>query len=220
MRRVTWCWLVTAFILGSGCVSKSRYQDLEARQQQCDQDKLAAQEAAQLCEDRYSREVERWDDIETVVEEALPQTIREFEDERDRIMQLIPSEVQQEVDSYLSGFARAVAKGFDTLNDQNRKILTELEVYRATLDEVGVRTRSIDDTITRKLQDAAEGRKQVAGVATGIIDEIQEFELAYISDKGSRERLKLNRNQRETIALFHDRLVRRLIELRDALGEG
>ena len=60
----------------------------------------------------------------------------------------------------------------------------------------------------------------MAGVATGIIDEIQEFELAYISDKGSRERLRLNRNQRETIALFHDRLVRRLIELRDALGEG
>ncbi|MEE8278951.1 MAG: hypothetical protein V3R89_09570 [Thermoanaerobaculia bacterium] len=220
MREAVRYWMVAALVLGLGCVSKSRYGALEERLGECSQDKLAAQEAAQLCEERYAREIERWDDIQTVVEEALPQAIREFEAERDSILQLIPAEIQQEVESYLTNFARAVAKSFDTLHEQNERILTQLEVYKATLEEVGVRTRSIDDTVTQKLQDAAEGRKQVAGVAAEIIDEIQGFDRSYISDKASRERLKLNRNQRETIALFHDGLVRRLVELRDALGEG
>ncbi len=73
--------------------------------------------------------------------------------------------------------------------------------------------------MNQKLREATKGRKRVAAVATDIIDEIQEFERIYISDKGSRERLRLNRNQRETMALFHDQVVRRLVELRDAMGE-
>lgn len=219
--KKTWlfCSLV-GLMLGSGCVSRTRYQDLETRLADCQQATATAEETARACEERYAREVERWDDIQTVVEEALPQTIREFEADRDRILEMVPSEVQGEVESYLSGFARAVARGFDTLHEQNEKILIELEVYKTTLEEVGVRTRSIDDTVSQKLQEAAAGRQDAAAVAAEIIDEIQTFDRTYVSDKGSRERLRLNRNQRETVALFLDQVVRRLVELRDSLGEG
>ncbi len=220
MKRTLLLGLLVAFMLGSGCVSKTRYQDLEARLEDCRQATATAEEAAKACDERYEKEVTRWDDIQTVVEEALPQAIREFETDRDRILELVPSEVQGEVESYLSGFARAVAKGFDTLHEQNEKILIQLEVYKTTLEEVGVRTRSIDDTVTQKLQQAAAGRRDAAVVAAEIIDEIQTFDRTYISDKGSRERLKLNRNQRETVALFLDQVVRRLVEMRDSLGEG
>jgi hypothetical protein len=209
-------------VVGSGCVSKSRHQLLQAQVDECRQDKQKAQEAADFCERRFAKEIERWDDIQAVVEEALPQTIREFEAERTRILELIPAGVQQEVNDYLSGFSLAVARGFDELNGQNQKILTELSVYKASLEEVGVRTQSIDETVTAQLQESNAARREaersVAKVTAELIDEIQEFERTFISDKSSRERLKLNRNQRETVALFHDELVRRLVDLREASG--
>ncbi|MDH3743756.1 MAG: hypothetical protein OES47_01490 [Acidobacteriota bacterium] len=204
-------------IFGSGCVSRSNHQTLEAQAEECRQDKQKAQEAAEFCERRFAKEIERWDDIQAVVEEALPATIREFETERARILELIPVGVQQEVDDYLSGFGKAVARGFDELNDQNEKILAELSVYKRSLDEVGVRTQSIDETMTAQLQDANNARREaerkVAAGAKGLIDQIQEFEQTFISDRSSSERLRLNRNQRETITLFHDQLVLALVEL-------
>ncbi len=213
---------LVAFVLSSGCVSRSKHQVIEAQAEECRQDKQKAQEAAEFCERRFAKEIERWDDIQAVVEEALPQTIREFESERARILELIPAGVKQEVNDYLSGFAQAVARGFDELNNQNEKILAELGVYKQSLDEVGVRTQSIDDTVTAQLQEANRARReaeqQVAQTARRLIDEIQEFETTYISDRSSRERLRLNRNQRETVSLFHDRLIRQLVELRDAGG--
>ena len=214
----------------TGCVSRARYGTLEAELGECKADKLAAQEASQFCNRRYAQEVERWDDIQQVVEDVLPQTVRDFQAERDRIVQMMPEEVQREVDTYLSNFATAVARGFDLLTEQNREILAELKVYKTGLDEVGVRTRSIDETVTARLREsalqveqaAAERRaaaRRVAEAANALIDEVQSFDQTYVTDKDSRQRLRLNRNQRETVALFHDQLVRRLIELRDVASE-
>lgn len=219
-RLITLSLMVLVF--SSGCVTRSRHQTLEAQAEECRQDKQKAQEAAGFCERRFAREIERWDDIQAVVEEALPATILEFETERARILELIPAGVKQEVNDYLSGFATAVARGFDELNDQNERILTELSVYKRSLDEVGVRTQSIDETMTAQLQDANHARRQaereVAAGVKSLIDQIQEFEKTYISDRSSDDRLRLNRNQRETITLFHDQLVGGLVELAENGG--
>lgn len=230
MRAITVTCALAALLVSSGCVSRARHYSVEAELAECRSDKLAAQEASQFCNRRYAQEVERWDDIQEVVEDVLPQTVRDFEAERDRIVALMPEEVKREVESYLSSFATAVARGFDRLSEQNREILAELKVYQTGLDEVGVRTRSIDETVTARLRDsqlqleaaAADRRaaaRRVAQAANDLIDEVQGFDQTYITDKDSRERLRLNRNQRETVALFHDQLVRQLIELRDAVSE-
>ena len=231
MRTTTILCACVVLALTTGCVSRSRHKTLEAELSECRRDKVAAQEAAQFCNRRYAQEVERWDDIQAVVEEVLPETVKDFEAERDRIVALMPEEVKREVDTYLSSFAQAVARGFDLLTEQNREILGELQLYKASLEEVGVRTQSIDDTVKQQLRDAAvevdeaaavrrRSARLVAETATALIDEVHGFDQTYITDRGSGERLKLNRNQRETVALFHDRLVRRLIELRDAAEEG
>jgi len=231
-RRRTTLWCACAVLAVSmGCVSRARHQTVETELSECRRDKVAAQEAAQFCNRRYSQEVERWDDIQAVVEEVLPETVKNFEAERDRIVAMMPEEVQREVDAYLANFAQAVARGFDLLTEQNREILGELQLYKASLEEVGVRTRSIDETMTARLRDsaveleeiAADRRRSdrlVAETANALVDEVQIFDQTYISDRASRERLKLNRNQRETVALFHDRLVRHLIELRDVAQQG
>lgn len=229
-RTITATLTLAALVLTTGCVSRARYGTLEAELGECKIDKLAAQEASQFCNRRYAQEVERWDDIQQVVEDVLPQTVRDFQAERDRVVAMMPEEVRREVDTYLSNFATAVARGFDLLTEQNREILAELKVYKTGLDEVGVRARSIDETVTARLREsalqveqaAAERRaaaRRVAQSANALIDEVQTFDQTYVTDKDSRQRLRLNRNQRETVALFHDQLVRRLIELRDAASE-
>ena len=230
MKTITVTVALAALVLTTGCVSRARHQSLEAELGECKTDKLAAQEASQFCNRRYAQEVERWDDIQQVVEDVLPQTVRDFQAERDRVVAMMPEEVRREVDTYLSNFATAVARGFDLLTEQNREILAELKVYKTGLDEVGVRARSIDETVTARLREsafqveqaAAERRaaaRRVAQAANALIDEVQTFDQTYVTDKDSRQRLRLNRNQRETVALFHDQLVRRLIELRDAASE-
>lgn len=232
MKWTSLCGALAVLVLTSGCVSRARHRSVEAELTECKTDKLAAQEASQFCNRRYAQEVERWDDIQQVVEEVLPQTVKDFEAERDRIVAMMPEEVRREVEDYLSSFATAVARGFDRLTEQNREILAELKVYKTGLDEVGVRTRSIDETVTARLRESAlqveraaadqrAAARRVAAAANALIDEVQGFDQKYITDKDSRERLRLNRNQRETVALFHDQLVRELIELRDtAAAEG
>ena len=227
MRTIPVGCAVAALLLTTGCVSRARHQSLEAELAECRSDKLAAQEAAQFCNRRYAQEVERWDDIQQVVEEVLPETVRDFEAERDRIVEMMPEEIRREVDTYLSSFATAVARGFDRLTEQNREILGELKLYKSGLDEVGVRTRSIDETVTARLREsaaqleetAAERRRaarRVAAASAALIDEIQRFDRTHLTDKESAERLHLRRRQRETLTAFHDQLVRELIELRDA----
>lgn len=230
MRKTMLCCVAAALVLTGGCVSRARHQDVAAELEECRRDKLAAQEAAQFCNRRYAREVERWDDIQQVVEEVLPQTVKDFEAERDRIVAMMPEEIRREVDGYLSSFATAVARGFDRLTAQNREILAELKLYKSGLDEVGVRTRSIDESVTARLRESAirleeaaadrrRAARRVAEAANALIDEVQDFDQTYITDRGSPERLWLNRKQRETVSLFHDRLVRQLVELRDAAAE-
>ncbi len=227
MRMTPVTCALAALLMTTGCVSRARHRSVEAELAECKSDKLAAQEASQFCNRRYAREVERWDDIQQVVEEVLPQTVKDFEAERDRIVAMMPEEIRREVDTYLSSFATAVARGFDRLTEQNREILAELKLYKSGLDEVGVRTRSIDETVTASLRESAvqleeaavERRRvarEVAAAAAALIDEIQGFDQTYLSDKESSERLHLRRRQRETLTGFHDRLMRALVELRDA----
>lgn len=207
-------------IAALGCVSRGEHQRLRTQLEECRSDKVSAQAAATACEDRYAQEVRQWENMETVMSDVIPQTLREFRSERDEIVELVPEQARQEVQRYLDEFAEGMTRGFQVMKEDSDRILMELDRNKTLLDEVGVRTSSIDERVTSTLQDAFNSRDRLTAVrnemiesASALVDEIHEFDRTYIGEKASPDRLKLNRKQREAIQLFHDHLVSQLAAL-------
>lgn len=211
--------LIAAVALG-GCVSKQAYEQVQAQLEECRTDKTAAQDASAACEQRFEREVGQWDDAEKALAEAVPQSLQQFQEERDKIIELVPEAARQEVRSYLDDFSKSVSRGFqslqqsqDALRGDNARILAELDTSRQSLAAVGDRTQSIDSTLKQNLQSANVDRQRMRASAAAIVQMVQEFDQAYINEKGSDERLSLSRKERETITNFHARLMTSLTAL-------
>lgn len=211
---------LAAAVVASGCVSKSAYEQLGVQLEECRKDKTAAQDAAAACEGRFEREVVKWDNTEKTLSEVVPQTLQQFGEERDKILQLVPEAARTEVRSYLDDFSKSVQRGFqsvqasqEALRADNARILAELETSKQSLAAVGDTTQSIDSTLKSNLQSANQDRQRMRASAAAIVQLIQEFDQTYINEKGSDERLSLSRKEREAIMNFHARVVTSLTTL-------
>ena len=208
-------------VLVVGCASRSELETVRALLDECRTDKSVAQDAAFSCQDRYDREVRRWEDTDALLAEVLPRAMQDFEKERRRIVELIPEQTRDEVEGYLDGLADGMARGFQVLKEENEAVLLQLEVAQTKLDVLGARTDSLGEqtaslgetaaSISTHLEEALEERHQ-REIATrralaGLVARIHDFDSEFINDRSSPDRLKLNRNQRETIKGFHDLLV-------------
>jgi hypothetical protein len=220
MRRASICWIGVVALLVSGCVSRGDFESIQAQLDECRQDKVAAQGAASACEERYEREVGQWENMEAVMSEVLPQTLEEFRREKQEIIELVPEQAKAEVEAYLEELTRAVGQGFQQLQEDNQRVLSELGEAKQKLEEVGAQARSIDETVSQRLERAYASRDRMRSAVAEVVAEIQSFDQSYINDKSSEERLKLNRRERETITLFHDRLVSELTELQKEPSQG
>ena len=221
-RSMAWVF-VLAGLLVLGCVTKGSFDDKVAELEECRQDKKAAQDASAACQERFERETARWDEMGAAVTEALPRTIDEFREEKDKILDLIPEQVREEVAAYVDDFSTAVGQGFQQLHSDNQKllrdnerILIELENAQLKLEDLGVRTEAIDQTVGVSLKTAHAAQAAMKDRAAEVIARIQEFDRAYVNDRKSKTRLYLNRKERETITNFHADVVRALNELANA----
>lgn len=206
----------------SSCASKSDLESAQSLLEECRSDKSLAQEAALSCQDRYDSEVRRWQDTDALLAEVLPRAMEDFRAERDRIIELIPVETQQEVEGYLDELSDGMARGFQVLREENETVLLQLEIAQTKLDVLADQTGSIGEearSITARLDGALADQQQRA-LATrrsiaGVVETIHVFDREFINDRDSEERLRLNRNQRETIKGFHDDVVGRLAALQE-----
>ncbi|MDX1384778.1 MAG: hypothetical protein R3190_14090, partial [Thermoanaerobaculia bacterium] len=90
--------LLVPLLCAVACGESEELVQTRALLEECRSDKVAAQGAASACEDRYAREVRQWEDMEAVVSEVLPQTLADFREEREEILELVPEEARQEVE--------------------------------------------------------------------------------------------------------------------------
>jgi hypothetical protein len=230
MRRTLLALAVPALLSIAGCASRSELKEAKALLEECRTDKVSAQTAAGSCEERYAKEVRRWEDMDAVVADVVPSTLAEFKSEREEILKLVPEAARQEVSSYLEELTDAMGHGFQVLRDQSEEALLELEVAQTKLDAlqaradtigtqtetIGTQTRSINSTLEGSLREAIEAQRAMRLQASALVGTVQAFDRAHLSDHTSDSRLKLNRNQRETIEQFHARLIGELT----ALGAG
>jgi hypothetical protein len=222
MRRVALA--IAAPVLGAllmlplaGCVSRSKFKENEALLAECRTDKVSAQQGMSACEERFAKEVKRWEDMDAVVASVVPGTLAQFKAEREEILQLVPETTRREVESYVDRLTDAMGRGFQVLRDQNESTALQLEVAQTKLDAlqartdtIGTQTTSINDTLEGSLREAIETQRRMRQQAIELVATVQTFDQSFVSVKESESRLKLNRNQRETIEQFHAKLIAQL----------
>jgi len=210
----------------AGCVSRSTHKETEALLAECRTDKVSAQGAQTSCEERFAKEVKRWEDMDAVVASVVPGTLAQFRSEREEILKLVPETTRKEVQQYIDQLTDAMGRGFQVLRDQNENVALELEVAQTKLDvlqartdTIGTTTTSINDTLEGSLREAVETQQHMRQQAVALVRTVQTFDQSYVTVKESDSRLKLNRNQRETIEQFHAKLIAELTAL-GGLGGG
>jgi hypothetical protein len=218
---------IALLLAAAGCVSRSEHQETVALLEECRTDKVAAQTSTTSCEERFAREVKRWDDMDVVVAQVLPQSLAEFKSEREEILKLVPDAAREEVGKYLDELTDAMGHGFQLLRDQNEDTLLQLEMAQTKLDSlqartdsIGTQTTSIGDTLEGSLREAIDVQRGMRQRASDLVAMVQEFDKSHVSVKASESRLKLNRNQRETIEQFHARLIGELTALQASAPSG
>ena len=223
--------IALAFGLWStGCASK---KELTAAQEQlaaCEEEKLKLEASVISWEERFDRESNRWIEIESSVTDALPAALEEFHAERERIIELVPEQVQAEVQVYLEDYFGAVMQGFGQLAADNEDIKSQLRVTHKALEAVGADTRaigaSIDETVAeeRAKREAAQAVRmardeRVATRMSEVVDQVVEFDQNRINCRDCKERLRLNRKEREAILAFHAELISDMADLQRFAGE-
>jgi hypothetical protein len=230
MRRVALA--IAAPVLGAlvflplqGCVSRSKFKENEALLAECRTDKVSAQQAMTSCEERFAKEVKRWEDMDAVVASVVPGTLAQFKAEREEILKLVPETTRREVEQYIDQLTDAMGRGFQVLRDQNESTALQLEVAQTKLDAlqartdtIGSQTTSINDTLEGSLREAIETQRRMRQHAIELVSTVQQFDQSYVTVKESDSRLKLNRNQRETIEQFHAKLIGQLTALGSSGG--
>lgn len=204
--------------VAGGCVSKKTHEALQAQLQTCEDEKAKVQAENVNWERRFDRESQRWETLGQSVTEALPKALVEFHDERDRILKLVPQQVQTEVQAYLEDYFDTVSKGFQLLKNDNEEIKAQLSATQVALEGVGADTKSISATVDRTLADERRRRDKVSVELAALFDQVVEFDRTKIDCAKCPDKLGLSRKERETILAFHDDLARRVAAIQSLTG--
>jgi len=218
--------IVIAALLASGCVAKSELEEAQAQLAACQEERAQAEAEVASWERRFDRESSRWEELGTSVADAVPQALRQFEEERTRILEAVPDQVQTEVATYLDDYFATVMQGFELLSEDNSEIKLQLQATQKALEAVGADTRDIGLAIDEALAEEKEQRQnldqrldRLAGHLSDVVEQVVEFDQTRINCKRCPERLRLNRKERETILGFHAELMSDLSDLQARAGE-
>ncbi len=187
----------------TGCVAKSTLE-------QCQQENARLDEQVAAWEARFDREAERWESVEGTLTEALPRAVGEIHAERERILELVPAQVQDEVEAYLNEFFSTVMKGFDALRQDNETIRRDLEIASLKLEALGADTSELKDmsaALDQRMEAERAHRSAMTRRVAEIASQISEFDRTMINCKDCPDRLRLNRKEREAITTFHQQMI-------------
>lgn len=220
MRRLAPLLLLPLMVFGIGCVSKSEHENVQAELQLCAEDQAVLEAKVAQWEDRFDRESQRWSSVESTVTEAMPKALDEFHAERKRILEMVPEQVQSEVETYLEDYFSTVMQGFQVLSQDNSDIRLQLQTTQKVIEQIGARTESIGagtEAINQAIDQAlADEQAKVAEVSlqiSNVIEQIAEFDQTRINCKNCPERLRLSKKEREEILGLHAQLTTTLSQL-------
>ena len=213
-------------VLSVGCASKKDLESAQAQLAACEEEKVHLEASVISWEERFDSASIRWSDLESSVSDALPQALGELNTERERIIELVPQQVQGEVEAYLEDYFTTVMKGFSQMAEDNKDIKLQLASTYKALEAVGADTRaissSIDQTVAEersKREDEQARRERVSTQLSEVVDQIVEFDQSRINCKDCPERIKLKDKSREILLAFHAELMSDLADLQTFSGE-
>jgi hypothetical protein len=209
---------LTTVVLG-GCVSKSQFEEVQGKLTACEAERQQAVTAAASCQENAAKEAERWQGLADSMQKEAPAVLSAIQAEKQVFLQQLPEAVRTQVDSYLEKFAGDVRKAFAVMREQNLKLETKL----AEVGDTAGRTEGKADIIIGRIEERerallADAERVQKGVAD-LVSTIGEFDRSKINCKDCKDRLVLNRNEREVITAFHQLLVETLSSLRTGGGE-
>lgn len=221
MKRISIVVVSMAVILTcTSCVSQGDFDNAQAELTSCQEEKAQAEAQVITWEQRFDRESDHWKALGATISEQVPQALSELNAERDRIVQLVPAQVQGEVESYLDEYFTTVMQGFDQLSKDNDEVKMQLEATQKVLMGLGKDTRSVVEKIDTTLTDERDKRGQeerkrhaVASRISQVVAMVSEFNNTQINCKQCPEKLKLNRKQREAVTAFHGELTTQLAQV-------
>jgi chromosome segregation ATPase len=199
-----------------GCVSRSEMDAVKAQLDTCERDKVAAQKSSSHCDARLGTESKRWDAIESQLTTSLPQTLKDFQDERTKIIQLVPEQVRKEVGSRLDRYFVNVSKQFDRMEGKMEGLREALDASRTQVAELAAATKKVgskvDETHEAVVAEHAKSGELRQGVGS-VVTQIVEFDKTRINCEKCKDRIKLKGNGREQLLAFHADLIKRIQDL-------
>ncbi len=214
--------LLIVALLAVGCVSKSQFEEVEGQLATCEQEKAKADATVISWEQRFDRESKRWTEMEKSVTTALPRALSEFQEERQRIVKIVPDQVKVQLERYLDDYSSTVNKGFERMKTDNDDIKLQLMATQKALDilgkdtkSIGANTESIGKMIDNSLSGERAKRERLAQDMTDLINRIVEFDSTKINCKGCPERLKMRDKTKEEMIAFHQELMQDLATIQN-----
>ncbi len=205
--------VVLLSVLSVGCVSKSDHEALQAQLDACQQEKAQVEAEVISWEQRFDRESSRWTQIGDSVAEAVPQALTEMHEERTRILNMVPEQVQNEVSDYLDEYFNTVMSGFDRMAQDNRDLRVEVMGMQKAMEVLGHDTKAIGKAIDDSLTDEKGRRQKLARDLADIIDLVVEYDQTRLNCKGCPDRLKMRDKSRSALLAFHQDLMSDLSRL-------
>lgn len=223
---------VVAVVVAAACIGgtwfamSSAQKSLQAELETCRAEQVEADAQVIAWEQRFDRESERWEGMEANILEQVPQAVNELQTERDRIIELVPEQVQEEVTKYLDDYFATVMTGFEAMAQDSQQIRMKLGVTNQVLANLGADTtslrQSVEGQLTEELDKRDAERAQREDVAQQIgqlVSLVKEFDTNRINCKQCPDKLRLKRKEREAITAFHSELSVKLSGLQAAVAK-
>ena len=199
--------LAMLVITTTGCVSKSDHEALQAELNACEEAKAASEAQVISWQQRYDRETARWSQIQESVSSAVPNALSEMQQERSRILDLVPDQVQSEVSGYLDEYFNTVMAGFDRLARDNQDLKVEVLGLTKAMEVLGSDTKQIGRAIDESLADEKGRREKLAQDLADVIDLIVEFDQTRVNCDKCPNRLRMRDKYKEQLLGFHQELM-------------
>ena len=226
-RRLRIATIVSLACLSAACVSKKEYesvqQQLADKQKQidaCTEEKAKAMDLASGMERRLKSDDERFRNIESTLTTTIPEMASEFEEDRKRILTMVPKEIRSQVGERLdTHFANVNAK-MSSMQATMASMETELSGAREELTALRGQTQGVSEKVdaanaTLGGENADLKRKLDAqrAQASSLVKAVTDFDANYLNCADCEERLKMKEKSREALRTLHGNLVAGLSEL-------
>lgn len=222
--KIQTAFLLAAMLATAACVPKSQYEQLQQQLETCERDKAAAQSTTADYSRQLDSERQRWDNIESNLNRAIPDALKSFEEQRTQILQAIPEESRKAVSKQMDRYFVNVTKQFDAMNLRIDELQAQLQQANSSL----VNLKSTTEGVGQKVDEAAGAREaelkrerdklQAELVATqkavsDMANSIVSFDKERVNCDGCLTEIRFKKDGKEILSAFHADLVKKMNSL-------